>query len=146
VNLVQKELESEENKTYHLFRIINVEVAEIDAFWQPKEELNLVTIKGIRDIHFLHSNVDGIWAKKISCRECSSSSVYQGGRAHAKFFPHNIIMASQAVEDEYIEECYPYVLEDDTEELLAYELCLLGGSDDEDEPEDKLLFSNGQDS
>ena len=55
-------------------------------------------------------------------------------------------MASQAVEDEYIEECYPYVLEDDTEELLAYELCLLGGSDDEDEPEDKLLFSNGQDS
>ena len=57
MNLVQKELESEENKTYHLFRIINVEVAEIDAFWQPKEELNSVTIKGIRDIPFLHSNM-----------------------------------------------------------------------------------------
>ena len=50
-------------------------------------------------------------------------------------------MASQAVEDEYIEECYPYVLEDDTEELLAYELCSLMCDD-----EDKLLFSNGQDS
>ena len=92
VNLVQKELETEETKTNHLFRIINVEVAGIDAFWQSKEELNLVTIKDIRGIHFLHSNVDGIWAKKISCRECTSSYVCHGCRAHAigqlHYHPH----------------------------------------------------------
>ena len=64
VHLVQKELETEETKSYDLFKIVNVEVAE---FRQPKEELNSVTIKSIRDIYSLHSNVDGLWAKKISC-------------------------------------------------------------------------------
>ena len=140
VTLVQTELETEETKSYDLFRIVNVEVAEIVEFRQPKEELNSVTIKGIREIHSLHSNVDGVWAKKISCRECSSSSVCQGCRARAKFYPHNNIMASLAVEDEHIEEPYPYVLEEDAAELLADELCSLGGSDDEDEPEDKLFL------
>ena len=78
VNLVLKELETEETKTNLHF---------IDAWdWcilAAQRGVELVTIKGIRDIHFLHSNFDGIWAKKISCRECSSSYVCHGCRAHA---------------------------------------------------------------
>ena len=143
MNLVQKELERAETSTYHYFRILNVEVAEIESFRLPKEDLNSVTIKGIRDIHFLHSNAEGIWAKKISCRECSSSAVCQDCRAYAKFFPHKNIMASQAVEDEHVEEPHLYVPEDDDNELLVDELCSLGGSDDEVEQEDQLIFSKG---
>ena len=52
VNLIQAELEKEETRTYHLFKIVDVKVEEIDAFRQPKHLLKSVAVKGIIEIHF----------------------------------------------------------------------------------------------